>query len=107
MTESDAVRVQEEPAGRRLARAGGRAVEPITGHRMSDAGEVHADLVGAASTDAHLQQCEAGKAPQDVIFAPGGAALSQTSRHAGTMARIAGDRFFNPAAIGLDNAMHQ
>jgi hypothetical protein len=104
----DAVGVEEIAVERGfVADFGGSAVEAVAYDGMADARQMHADLVGAAGAYADLKQREAVEAPQHVIFAPGGAALGETGGHAHTLAGIAGNWFFDAAAILLHYAVDQ
>jgi len=80
--------------------AGGRAVQRIAGYGMADAGEVHANLVGAAGADLDFKKREAREAAQDTILAPGGTAAAGEARgHAGAVDGIAGDGTFDAALL--------
>src|ERR1019366_3311416 len=106
--ETDAVGVQEIAAERRHAfDGGGRAVEGVAGHRVPDAGEVNADLVGASGTDFDCQQGEAAEAAQNAVFGPGGASLGEARGHAGAANGVAGDGAVDAAAVGFDLAVDE
>src|ERR1022692_1352122 len=108
MLKPDALGVQEKAVARRVNRVvGGRAIETVTSHWMANAGEVHADLVRAAGSDAHLHKGEARQALQDAVFGPGGAAAAQAGGPARAVARVARDGLFDAAAILLHVAMDQ
>src|SRR4026209_2697473 len=62
LRETDPVRVQKIAGERRTARDLRRStIEPVADNRVSNAREVHADLVGAAGTDADFEQRESGE----------------------------------------------
>src|SRR5260370_11884361 len=74
---------------------------------MANAREMYADLVCAAGSDQHLEQCIFCEAPQDTIFAPGVAPRQEPRRHTDSGVWIAGDGFLDPSLIGLHNPVHQ
>lgn len=58
-----------------VADFGGCAIEPVADDGVADAGEVYADLMGAAGADADLEEGKTGEAAEDAKFARGGAAM--------------------------------
>ena len=74
---------------------------------MLEAGQVHADLVGAPGADADFEQRVPGEAPQHPVLAPGRAAPREARGHAGAMHRIARDRPLDAPALRLHFALHQ
>src|SRR5450759_1410707 len=106
MLKPDAVGVQEESLGRRVAGPlGWRAIKAVARHRMPHARKVYANLMRTAGADHHLQESECREALQHMICGPGGASLPQASSHTGAMARVARDRLFNAAAIRLHGSV--
>jgi hypothetical protein len=103
--ETDAPGMQEEA----LEVRGGRrsAVQLIAVHRMPDARQMHADLVGAASANTHFQIRESGPAPQNFVVGYGGAPGRIPSRHARAVDIVARDRGGDAAGIGRDRAVDE
>ena len=100
--------MQEEAAGRRLARdLGGRAVQPVPRHRMTDARQVHADLVRPAGPDPHFEKRESPEALQDPVFGQGRSSAPEPRGHADAPHRIARDRFLQLPAFLLHDAVNQ
>src|SRR5260370_41192955 len=74
---------------------------------MANAREMYADLVCAAGSDQHLEQCIFCEAPKDTIFAPGVAPRQEPRRHTDSGAWIAGGGLLDPSLIGLHNPVHR
>jgi hypothetical protein len=94
----------EEIAIERVRR---RSIKFVAGHGMTDARQVHTDLVRAAGPDANFEECEFVEAPQHLIFGNGRAATRQSRRHAYTANRISCDRSCDLTPIRFHPAVHE
>ena len=94
----------EEIAGENARRG---AVQPVSNHGVADAGEMHADLVGAAGADANFQQSELIETLEHTIFGEGRAPASQPGSHADAMQRMTGNGRGDPAALRFQAAVHE
>lgn len=103
--EGDAVGVEEEAAAE--SRLGLGAVEGVADDRVADAGEVNADLVGAASADADFEEGELRVAAEDAVRAPSGAAFGEACGHADPAHGVAGDGALDAAGLILHGALDQ
>ena len=75
--EADHFRVEEEPATIR----GGCAVEPVTGNRVTYAGEMHSNLMSPPGANFHFHQRELLEALYHLVFAVRAAAGGQWRMH--------------------------
>src|SRR5262245_25692322 len=85
----------------------GSAIQGISHHRVSDAREVHTNLMGSSRSDTHFEQRELLEAAKHAIFGPCRPAFGKPGRHAHAAHRVSRDRFFDEAAILFDRAMNE
>ena len=101
--EANAVRVQEE-----AAHAGFRcAIETIAGNGVANAGEVNADLMGAAGANTDFEKRKLCQPPQDTIFGVSRAALVEAGGHAGAADRVAGNLRVDGTGFTGETSMDQ
>jgi hypothetical protein len=74
---------------------------------MTDARQMHADLVRAAGPDVNFEEREFVEASQHLVFGNGGTATRQSRRHAYAANRIASDRSSDLTPIRFHPAVHQ
>ena len=83
----------------------GSAVEGVANHRVADAREMHANLMGAAGTNANPQIGKSFVASDYFVIGQGSASCGNSGSHFCAMDGIAGDGRLNTAAIGFDGAV--
>ena len=90
-----------------IERARGGAIEFVACHGMTDARQMHTDLVRAAGPDANFKEREFVEASQHLVFGNGRTAFRQSGRHAYAANRIASDRSCDLTPIRFHPAMHE
>ncbi len=97
------MRVEKEAA----AASFGGPVEFVASDGVADAGEVDADLVGAAGADVNFEQGVFGEAADDAVFGMSGAALVEACGHAGAVDGVARDLCFDCASVARYVSVYQ
>src|SRR4029077_12297621 len=87
--------------------AGGGSVKRVAGHRMTNAGQMHTNLMRAAGSYANFEERKFVKAPQHLVYGNRGAPASQFCRHSDAANRIASDGCGDPALVRLNSAVNQ
>jgi len=83
------------------------SVEGIACDRVTDGGEVHANLVCAAGADADLEQSEVREAFEDAPGGEGGASVSEFRGHAGPAHWVTRDGAGDLTDVLLDGALDE
>src|SRR5215471_14085737 len=83
------------------------SVQCVSGDRVADAGQVHADLMSAAGADPDLQISEFVEAPQHLVLAPRSPAFIEARGHAGATHGIPRDRPLHPARVARNVPVDQ
>src|ERR1700675_2350972 len=83
------------------------SVELVAGHGVTDAGQMHANLVRAAGPDANLEERGLVEALKHGVFRDSRAAGSQFRRHANSANGVANDGRGDPAPLRFDAAVNE